>query len=158
MKTINLSILILVTAISIGRSQNSTIITDTVRVWGNCGMCKSVIDGSLKKVDGVKKASWDIGSDILTVSYDSSLISIMGIEQQVAASGYDTRHVKAPDEKYNNLHSCCKYDRPDYSWLEGGFSPDQNQTQAYTCPMHPEVTAAMPGSCPKCGMDLVEKK
>ena len=25
----------------------------------------------------------------------------------------------------------------------------------YTCPMHPEVTAHAPGSCPKCGMDLV---
>ncbi|WP_400192707.1 heavy metal-binding domain-containing protein [Hymenobacter sp. B81] len=30
--------------------------------------------------------------------------------------------------------------------------------QAYTCPMHPEVTAAQPGSCPKCGMKLVPKQ
>lgn len=28
---------------------------------------------------------------------------------------------------------------------------------AYTCPMHPEVTADKPGKCPKCGMDLVKK-
>lgn len=27
----------------------------------------------------------------------------------------------------------------------------------YTCPMHPEVTADAPGSCPKCGMDLVPR-
>ncbi len=27
----------------------------------------------------------------------------------------------------------------------------------YTCPMHPEVVAPQPGSCPKCGMDLVPK-
>ena len=25
----------------------------------------------------------------------------------------------------------------------------------YTCPMHPEVTSDKPGSCPKCGMELV---
>ena len=25
----------------------------------------------------------------------------------------------------------------------------------YTCPMHPEVKSATPGSCPKCGMALV---
>jgi len=24
----------------------------------------------------------------------------------------------------------------------------------YTCPMHPEISAPMPGPCPKCGMDL----
>jgi len=27
----------------------------------------------------------------------------------------------------------------------------------YVCPMHPEVTSEKPGSCPKCGMDLVKK-
>ncbi|MGD9724346.1 MAG: heavy metal-binding domain-containing protein [Pirellulales bacterium] len=26
---------------------------------------------------------------------------------------------------------------------------------SYTCPMHPEVHAAQPGQCPKCGMTLV---
>lgn len=26
---------------------------------------------------------------------------------------------------------------------------------AWTCPMHPEVAEAGPGSCPKCGMPLV---
>ena len=28
----------------------------------------------------------------------------------------------------------------------------------YVCPMHPEVTSNTPAQCPKCGMDLVEKK
>lgn len=28
-------------------------------------------------------------------------------------------------------------------------------TKHYTCPMHPEVTLDKPGSCPKCGMNLV---
>lgn len=26
----------------------------------------------------------------------------------------------------------------------------------YTCPMHPEVQQDKPGTCPKCGMKLVE--
>jgi hypothetical protein len=29
---------------------------------------------------------------------------------------------------------------------------------AYACPMHPEVTSATAGKCPKCGMDLVSMK
>jgi uncharacterized protein involved in copper resistance len=28
----------------------------------------------------------------------------------------------------------------------------------YVCPMHPEVTSATPGTCPKCGMTLVKKE
>jgi len=32
--------------------------------------------------------------------------------------------------------------------------PDVPATGGYTCPMHPEVRQANPGSCPKCGMAL----
>lgn len=28
----------------------------------------------------------------------------------------------------------------------------------YTCPMHPEVRSDKPGTCPKCGMELVKKE
>lgn len=31
-------------------------------------------------------------------------------------------------------------------------------TITYTCPMHPEIHATKPGSCPKCGMTLVKEK
>ena len=32
------------------------------------------------------------------------------------------------------------------------------ERQVYTCPMHPEVRQAGPGTCPKCGMDLVPER
>ena len=32
------------------------------------------------------------------------------------------------------------------------------QAVVYTCSMHPDVTSDKPGKCPKCGMDLIEKK
>ncbi len=36
---------------------------------------------------------------------------------------------------------------------------DNNETaKSYTCPMHPEVISDKPGKCPKCGMELIEKK
>ena len=31
-------------------------------------------------------------------------------------------------------------------------------TKTYTCSMHPEVKLDKPGKCPKCGMELIEKK
>jgi len=34
---------------------------------------------------------------------------------------------------------------------------DTSEQAVYTCPMHPEVQSAEPGSCPKCGMFLVAK-
>jgi hypothetical protein len=41
---------------------------------------------------------------------------------------------------------------------EGRNSRTQSQSVTYTCPMHPEVVSARPGSCPKCGMTLVAKR
>ena len=34
---------------------------------------------------------------------------------------------------------------------------DAQATEIYACPMHPEVTSATPGKCPKCGMTLVKR-
>lgn len=42
---------------------------------------------------------------------------------------------------------------------EGHSMPTPNSAEAvYSCPMHPEVKQASPGSCPKCGMTLVKRK
>jgi hypothetical protein len=42
-----------------------------------------------------------------------------------------------------------------------GSSTEKTEQAAkveYTCPMHDDVVQAEAGKCPKCGMDLVEKK
>lgn len=42
---------------------------------------------------------------------------------------------------------------------EGHSMPTPDSAEAvYSCPMHPEVKQASPGSCPKCGMTLVKRK
>jgi hypothetical protein len=35
------------------------------------------------------------------------------------------------------------------------YGHDVAQASSYVCPMHPEVTASEPGTCPKCGMRLI---
>jgi hypothetical protein len=35
---------------------------------------------------------------------------------------------------------------------------EQKPAAVYACPMHPEVTSNAPGTCPKCGMTLVERR
>jgi FtsP/CotA-like multicopper oxidase with cupredoxin domain len=42
-----------------------------------------------------------------------------------------------------------------YSLMPLLYGGDDTQASAYACPMHPEVTATEPGTCPKCGMKLV---
>jgi P-type Cu+ transporter len=38
--------------------------------------------------------------------------------------------------------------------ISEGLSAMVDQRMDYTCPMHPDVHSAVPGSCPKCGMTL----
>jgi hypothetical protein len=35
---------------------------------------------------------------------------------------------------------------------------EEEATEVYACPMHPEVTSKEPGKCPKCGMELVQRR
>jgi hypothetical protein len=37
-------------------------------------------------------------------------------------------------------------------------TPADGKAISYTCPMHPEIVRSEPGTCPKCGMNLVPKQ
>lgn len=95
-------------------SQSKTskkIIDANFKVLGNCGMCEKKIEAAVLNLKGVKKAVWDIDLLLLEVKYNSKKVHLSEIKQAVADVGYDTDTIKASDEKYNNLHYCCKYDR-----------------------------------------------
>ena len=79
-------------------------------VWGNCGMCKQTIEKSLKK-EGIQKADWDIDAKIMTITYDTSKVSLQTIQQAIADAGYDNVNVKGNDAAYAKLHECCQYER-----------------------------------------------
>jgi copper chaperone CopZ len=84
--------------------------TEKFKVWGNCGMCKKTIEKSLK-IDGVKKATWDVKSKEITVSFDPKKTDLKKIQNAICEAGYDNDGCKGNDEAYSKLHSCCKYDR-----------------------------------------------
>jgi copper chaperone CopZ len=84
--------------------------TEKFKVWGNCGMCKKTIEKSLK-IEGVKKASWDVKSKELTVNFDPKVTNIKTIQIAICNAGYDNDGCKGNDAAYEKLHSCCKYDR-----------------------------------------------
>lgn len=88
-------------------------VTEKFKVFGNCGMCEKTIEKAANDVKGVKKADWDKETKQIEVTFDPEKTTLDAIHQAIADVGYDTKKVKAKDEVYNKLHSCCKYDRTD---------------------------------------------
>ena len=86
--------------------------TEKFTVYGNCGMCKETIEGSLDGVKGIEEANWNPKNDEMTVSFDSELITLEQIKQKIADVGYDSDSHRAKNKVYDNLHGCCKYERP----------------------------------------------
>lgn len=85
-----------------------TITEEKFKVFGNCGMCKSRIEKTLK-INEVTKATWDKKTKMLTVAFKSGAITADSIQQLVASVGHDTEKFKAPDSVYNELPGCCLY-------------------------------------------------
>ena len=84
---------------------------ETAKVYGNCGMCKKTIEKAANE-KGVVNASWDVDSNILTMTYDAAKTNPDAILKKVAYAGYDSDKFKAPTEAYEGLHGCCQYERP----------------------------------------------
>ncbi len=79
-----------------------------IRVAGNCEQCKIRIEKATK-LDGVKKASWSSESQMLTVHFDSTVVSIEAIEKAIASVGHDTENFIADSLVYKQLPYCCQY-------------------------------------------------
>jgi len=148
MKTLSLFAAILFSMFSINTSTAQSN-TETIKVWGNCGMCKTTIEKAAKKA-GAKTADWNEDSKDLKVTYAASKTSSARIQEAIAKSGYDTQDFTAVKSAYDNLHGCCKYERKE----EAVKAEAPATTAAYVCPMHADVKSDKPGKCDKCGMDL----
>lgn len=90
----------------------SSSVTETFTVYGNCGMCEKTIETSLNDITSISKGDWNKETDLMTVVYDSTRINLDSIKQKIADVGYDSDSHRAKDAVYNNLPGCCQYDRP----------------------------------------------
>jgi copper chaperone CopZ len=85
--------------------------TTKLKVYGNCGMCEKRIEKAAE-IEGVSSAEWDAATQMLVVVFDAAKVKPSQIHSAVAAVGHDTDKVRADDKVYENLHGCCKYERP----------------------------------------------
>lgn len=93
-----------------GNAQIKNAKTESVKIYGNCGMCETKIEkaGNIKKIANV---DWNQETKMATLTYDATKTNQDEILKRIALVGYDSDKFLAPDDVYNNLHGCCQYDR-----------------------------------------------
>ena len=84
--------------------------TETVKIYGNCGMCQTTIEKA-GKARKVAKVSWNRDTKMASVTYDSKKTNQDEILKRIALAGYDSDKFRAPDNVYANLPGCCQYER-----------------------------------------------
>ena len=95
---------------AISNAQIKNAKTETVKIYGNCGMCEKTIEkaGNLKKVAIV---DWNKDTKMATLTYDAKKTNQDEILKRIALAGYDSDKFLAPEKAYNDLAGCCQYDR-----------------------------------------------
>ena len=133
--------LLLVTFSTIVLAQDKT---EKIKVWGECGMCKSKIEKAAKGA-GASFAEWNADNKELKVTYTSTSSNTAKIEKAVAAVGYDTKNVRATDESYSKLHGCCKYERAAATDVKASCCKDCSSEKCADC--------CKDGKCTDCCKD-----
>jgi len=120
MKTINMffsvAILLLTVSSAIAQSDKTQrtigVKTQTIKASGTCSMDKNRIETAAYSIDGVKSATWEQSTQILTVTYSAfKKEAADNVQKRVADAGNDTEKYRADDIVYQKLPDCCYYQR-----------------------------------------------
>lgn len=95
-------------AVSNAQIKNAT--TQTVKIFGNCGMCETTIENA-GTINKVAKVDWNKDTSMATLTYDAKQTNQDEILKRIALAGYDNEKFLAPDKAYSNLPGCCQYER-----------------------------------------------
>lgn len=111
MKHINIIIAILVLlSFKACTAQIENVKTENLKIYGNCGMCKTTIEKAGNN-GNISKVIWDKETKIANISYNSKETNLNEILKRIALSGYDNEKFLAPNEVYAKLPECCQYKR-----------------------------------------------
>ena len=105
---IMMAIIVLLSGVANAQIKNSK--TESVKIFGNCGMCKTKIEkaGNLKNIAEV---DWNADTKMATLTYDENKTNQDEILKRIALVGYDSEKFLAPTDAYSKLPGCCQYDR-----------------------------------------------
>jgi copper chaperone CopZ len=80
----------------------------TFFVEGACEACQPLIEQAVEGVDGVKTASWDYETSLLTVVYQPGEAGEEPLQQAIAAAGFETQFYPADPAARSQLPACCQ--------------------------------------------------
>jgi mercuric ion binding protein len=112
MKNLFLGMMLLVMTLSVqAQEKKNKNAKYTIAVNGNCEQCQRRIQKAAFSVDGVKMANWNIGTHKLDVTLNEEKTSVAEVKKAVVKVGHDAGELRATKADYDNLHSCCQYER-----------------------------------------------
>lgn len=84
--------------------------TETIKIKtsAECDMCKERLEKVMAYEKGVKKATLDVESKVLTVVFNPKKTSIEIIKKVISDTGYDADDMPANNKAYEKLPECCK--------------------------------------------------
>ncbi len=110
MKSIKFILVAIIVAFTTQLNAQKPTQTASIKVWGNCSMCKAHIEKAAKSA-GTTTANWNESSKMLKVTFDASKTNVDKVSKALAAVGHDTEKYKADSKVYNALPGCCHYPR-----------------------------------------------
>jgi hypothetical protein len=84
--------------------------TETVKIYGNCDMCKKTIEKS-GNIKNVSKVDWNKDTKMAILTYNPKKTNEDAILKRIALVGYDSEKFLAPNDVYAKLPACCQYER-----------------------------------------------
>ena len=73
-----------------------------------CEMCKARIERNLAFEKGVKEATLDVDTKVVTIKYNPVKTDVTKLKANITKTGYDADEVVADAKGYDKLPSCCK--------------------------------------------------
>ena len=109
MKALQLTLLSLLTFVTVSFAQQKAVEKVVIKTpTVICESCKARIEEYLLREPGISAVNVDYKKKTTTVTYLTDRNNIEGIKAAIANVGYDADDVKADEDAYKHLPSCCK--------------------------------------------------
>lgn len=146
----------------------------------SCIGCKTSVEQAISELSEIQKITIDLQKSEAMIEM-SSPVSVSKLQDTLLKAGlhytiemkgdvsknqtHEHHHNGGSTEKGNGIFYCPMHCEGEKIYSKPGDcpvcgmdlieQPQLNNSQQYTCPMHPEIVKDRSGSCPICGMDLV---